>query len=98
MRPISLLIIILLPPSIILGNLFFLVFDKAFYLKIYEQTGAYNHFEEKETILETTNNLISYFRGKSELDHIFFSQQAIYHLSDVKRLLEISQVAANISI
>lgn len=87
MRIVKYLLIILIPLVIILGNFKYLIFNFDFYKNLYHEVGVYQSFAKSETVDEATKNLFGYYRGKNELDHNFFSSQAILHLADVKRLI-----------
>ena len=78
---------IIIPPLIILSNFIFLALNSSFYREIQKEAGVYENFESQSIVDDQTNSLIGYFRGKNELEHNFFSSQAILHLKDVKSLL-----------
>ncbi len=80
---------IIIPLLIILGNFQYLVSNPDFYNSLYQKSGAYQTFSQKE-VESITNNLFGYFRGKNQLDHNFFSNQAILHLTDVKKIINIA--------
>lgn len=84
-------LIILLPLVIILGNFRYLVFNFNFYNSLYEKSGVYQTFD-KDLAKYETDNLFDYFRGQNNIDHNFFSNQAITHLADVKDLIRFSTV------
>ena len=88
MRIAGYFLIILIPLLIILGNFHLLIFNFGFYQSLYQQTGVYQTFADQEIVNWATDNLLGYLRGKNNLDHIFFSKQAILHLTDVKNLLQ----------
>src|SRR3990167_8660084 len=88
MRIAGYFLIILIPLLIILGNFHFLILNFNFYQNLYQKTGVYQTFADREIVNWATDNLLGYFRGKNNLDHIFFSRQAILHLADVKNLLK----------
>src|SRR3989344_3262405 len=83
-------LIILIPLVIILGNFRYLVFNFGYYQSLYEKTGVYQVFGDSQLVDYATDNLFSYFRGKNQLDHNFFSTQAKLHLADVKNLLKLT--------
>lgn len=91
MRVYWLFLIISIPIVIISSNLLFLTFNKNFYFSIYNQTAVYTQID-KNLANSTTNELLGYFRGKNNLEHKYFSEQAIYHLKDVKNLFNYAQI------
>jgi len=88
MRIAGYFLIIVIPLLIILGNFHLLILNFNLYQNLYQKTGVYQTFADREIVNWATDNLFGYFRGKNELDHIFFSKQAILHLADVKNLLQ----------
>lgn len=83
----KILFIILFPIVIILGNFQILIFNGNFYNKLYEKSGSYQNFERENIVQNATLNLLGYFRGQNQLDVNFYSNQAAFHLKDVKNLL-----------
>src|SRR3989344_3066099 len=83
-------LIILIPLVIILGNFEYLVFNFGFYQKLYQKAGVYQTFSDREIVNYATDNLLGYFRGKNQLDHNFFSNQAKLHLNNVKNILKLT--------
>ena len=83
-------LMILIPLVIILGNFQYLVFNVCFYQKLYQKTGVYQTFSDREIANYATDNLLGYFRGKNALDHNFFSTQAKLHLEDVRNILKLT--------
>ena len=83
-------LIILIPLVIILGNFRYLVFNFGYYQSLYKKTGVYQSFGDSQIVDYATDNLFSYFRGKNQLDHNFFSNQAQLHLKDVKDILQVT--------
>src|SRR3989338_7855052 len=83
-------LVILIPLVIILGNFVYLVFNFSFYQKLYQKVGVYQTFADSQIVDFATDNLLNYFRGKNELDHNFFSNQAKLHLKDVKNILQVT--------
>ena len=83
-------LVILIPLVIILGNFRYLVFNFGFYQRLYQKTGVYQTFSDREIANYATDNLFGYFRGKNQLDHNFFSTQAKLHLADVKNILKLT--------
>lgn len=81
-------LIILIPLLIILGNFQYLIFNFNYYQNLYNKIGVYESFNSPNIVDDATINLFGYFRDKNELDHNFFSTQAILHLGDVKNLLK----------
>lgn len=61
-----------------------------FYKSLYAKIGVYQSFGDPSEVNSQTDSLIGYYRGKNQLDHKFFSKQAILHLAEVKQLLEFS--------
>src|SRR3989338_5678863 len=90
MRIVKYLLIILIPLVIILGNFQFLIFNFEYYKNLYKKIGTYQSFNDSKVVDNATNNLLGYFRGKNELDHNFFSTQAVLHLADVKTIINFS--------
>lgn len=90
MRIIQHFLIITLPVVILLGNFRYLIFNGYQYQKFQEKSGIYSNFQDQSEVTRQTNNLIGYYRGKNKLDHIFFSNQAIVHLQDVKNIIILS--------
>lgn len=84
-------LIITIPTLIILGNFRYLVFNFNFYNSLYEKSGVYQTFD-KDLVKYITSNLFGYFRGQNNIDHNFFSNQAITHLADVKDLIQFSTI------
>jgi integral membrane protein (TIGR01906 family) len=89
MRIAGYFLIILIPLLIILGNFQYLARNLAFYQNTYDKVGVYQSFESREVVDQATANLLGYFRGKNNLDHNFFSNQATLHLADVNNLLRL---------
>lgn len=87
MRIVKYFLIVILPIVIILGNFLYLIFNFDFYQSLYKEVGVYRSFATLEAVDEATGNLLGYYRGKNELDHNFFSNQAILHLNDVRKSL-----------
>lgn len=87
MRIVKYFLIIILPIVVILGNFQFLIFNFNFYQKLYSQLNVYQSFDSPNTVNNATQNLLGFYRGKNQLDHNFFSNQAVVHLTDVKRLI-----------
>jgi len=88
----SLSIILFLPIIIILTNTLSLTYNGNFYLKTYQKLKVYEKFENDKVVTNATEELLSYFRGKKELEHNIFSQQAKIHLRDVKSLLNSASI------
>lgn len=87
MRIIKYFLIITIPPLIILANFTCLVLNASYYQNLQQKSGVYTKFEDENIVNKQTKDLVGYFRGKNQLDHNFFSNQAILHLNDVKNLL-----------
>lgn len=85
------LIIICTPIVVIFSNLLFLVFNENVYVDIYQKTSIYNQID-KNLVNQSTKNLRGYFRGRNNLEHKYYSEQAIFHLKDVKNLLQLTQI------
>lgn len=90
MRIVKYFLIVILPIVIILGNFQYLIFNFNFYQKLYSQLNVYQSFDSPNTVNNATQNLLGFYRGKNELDHNFFSNQAQLHLYDVKKLLNLT--------
>ena len=87
----KLFFIIIFPIVIILGNFELLAKNESFYRYLYEKSGTYKNFERENIVENSTKNLIGYFNGKNKLDVNFYSEQADFHLKDVKKLFQISR-------
>lgn len=81
---------IIFPIVIILGNFEYLAKNESFYFSLYKKSGVYHNFERENVVENSTRNLLGYFRGKNRLDNNFYSEQAVFHLNDVKTLLQLS--------
>lgn len=90
MRVLAYLLVVIIPVVIILGNFRYLIFNSQFYQSLYKKVGVYQSFVDTTMVDSATINLLGYFRGKNELDHNFFSNQAQLHLYDVKKLLNLT--------
>lgn len=86
MKIFSFFIISFLPFIIIISNFLFLVFRTDFYLQIYKNTSVYSELN-KDQREEIVNNIVGYFMGKNNLEQQYFSNQAISHMRDVKKLI-----------
>lgn len=80
----NLIIISFLSP--ILSN----TYDLKKYDSRFQKFGVYNVLE-KEVALDKAQNIISFFKSKSNLDNTFFSENEISHLYDVKNILQKSK-------
>src|SRR3989344_5396480 len=69
----SLSIILFLPIIIILTNTLSLTYNGNFYLKTYQKLKVYEKFENDKVVTDATEELLSYFRGKKELEHNILS-------------------------
>lgn len=78
---------IIFPAAIILGNFNTLILNEKFYQFLYLKSGTYNNFKRENVVNLETGNLIGYFRGQNQLDVNFYSNQATFHLIDVKKLV-----------
>lgn len=87
MRVLAYLLVVIIPVVIILSNFRYLIFNFNFYQSLYKKVGVYQSFVDTTMVDSATINLLGYFRGKNQLDHNFFSNQAILHMADVKRSL-----------
>lgn len=83
--------IIVFPIVIILGNFEYLAKNESFYHSLYQKSGVYQNFERENIVENSTQNLLGYFRGKNKLDNNFYSEQAAFHLKDVKNMLDFSR-------
>ena len=59
-----------------LGSLSSLVLNKGFYDSLYEKTGAYERID-KAVVEEKTQELFSFFMGKTPLDQDFYAENEI---------------------
>ena len=96
MRVFWFLIIICIPIVIIFSNLLLLIFNQRSYFNIFEKTSVYRQID-RETSNQAAKELIGYFKDKNNLDHNYYSNQAILHLKDVKKLINLVEVSALIS-
>lgn len=87
----KLFFIIIFPIILILGNFEALAKNESFYHYLYEKSGTYKNFKRENIVENSTKNLIGYFNGKNQLDVNFYSEQASFHLKDVKRLFHFSR-------
>lgn len=87
----KLFFIIIFPIVLILGNFELLAKNENFYHYLYEKSGTYKNFEREKIVETQTKNLIGYFNGKNQLDVNFYSEQATFHLKDVKKLFHFSR-------
>ena len=90
-RVLKFFFIIIFPATVILGNFEYLAKNESFYFYLYKKSGVYQNFERENIVENSTKNLLGYFRGKNKLDHNFYSEQASFHLKDVKMLLLFSR-------
>lgn len=90
MRILHYFLIIILPIVIVLGNFRYLVFNTFLHQKFQEKAGVYSNFQDQSEVKPQTGNLIGYYRGKNSLDHNFFSNQAMVHLTNVKNLIVVA--------
>ena len=97
-RTIKYFLIISFPVVIILGNFQYLMFNLSYYQSLYRKLGVYQSFNDQDEVHNATVSLLGYFRGKNNLDHNFFSNQAQLHLADVKNLLKSTFIFYNLSL
>jgi len=86
------LIIICIPLVIIFSNLLLLIFNPRSYFDIYEKTSVYRQID-RQAANQATKELIDYFKDKNNFDPNYFSGQAILHLRDVKKLINLVEVS-----
>ncbi len=71
---------------IILANFRFYIYNINYYDKEFSKLEIYEKYE-KNSVLENTKQLISYFKSNSLLTTEFFNQKEKLHLIDVKNLI-----------
>lgn len=86
---VALLATITLPVAIVLSNVQYLAYNQSVYFDIYSKHSIYNSFETQQIAQDATRNLMSFFKGSSNLDEKFYSNQAVLHLHDVKSYIKI---------
>ena len=94
MRIVSYLIFIFFAPAFILINFNFLVFNHGFYKSQFEKLNVYETFGSKEVVNNQSKTLIGYLCCGKELDLNFFTEREGLHLSDVKKIITLNQVAS----
>ena len=94
MRIVSYLIFIFFAPALILINFNFLVFNHGFYKSQFEKLNVYETFGSKEVVDNQSKTLIGYLCCGKELDLNFFTERERLHLSDVKKIITLNQVAS----
>ena len=94
MRIVSYLIFIFFAPALILINFNFLVFNHGFYKSQFEKLNVYETFGSKEVVDNQSKKLIGFLCCGQELDRDFFTERERLHLSDVKKIITLNQVAS----
>ena len=94
MRIVSYLIFIFFAPALILINFNFLVFNHGFYKSQFEKLNVYEIFGSKEVVDNQSKKLIGFLCCGQELDRDFFTERERLHLSDVKKIITLNQVAS----
>ena len=94
MRIVSYLIFIFFAPALILINFNFLIFNHGFYKTQFEKLNVYETFGSKEVVNNQSKTLIGYLCCGKELDLNFFTEREGLHLSDVKKIITLNQVAS----
>lgn len=89
MKILSYFLIILIPPLIILTNFYYLFFNFNYWQILFQNVGVYQSFT-KEEANQKAKNALEFYKNKNALDKNFFSNQAVFHLTDVKRTLYLS--------
>ncbi|MBN2422038.1 DUF1461 domain-containing protein [Candidatus Woesearchaeota archaeon] len=67
-------------------SVFYTIYNLPFYEYEYEKYDIYSLFGKEKTI-SVTRNLFNYFKNKEYLDNVFFNEEEISHLYDVKVLI-----------
>ena len=94
MRIVSYLIFIFFAPALIFINFNFLVFNHGFYKSQFEKLNVYETFGSKEIVDNQSEMLIGYLCCGKELDQNFFTERERLHLSDVKKIITLNQLAS----
>ena len=94
MKAVSYIIFIFCAPAIILLNFNFLVFNHGFYKGQFEKLRVYESFESREIVDHQSEKLIGFLCCGKELDREFFTERERLHLSDVKKIIILNQVAS----
>ena len=94
MRIVSYLIFIFFAQALILINFNFLIFNHGFYKTQFEKLNVYEIFGSKEVVDNQSKKLIGYLCCGQELDRDFFKERERLHLSDVKKIITLNQVAS----
>jgi len=94
MRVISYLIFIFFAPALILFNFNFLVFNHGFYKTQFGKLKVYETFGSNEIVDSESQRLIGFLCCGEELDRDFFTERERLHLSDVKKIITLNQVAS----
>src|SRR3989344_2688685 len=93
MKAISYIIFIFFAPAVILLNFNFLVFNHGFYKGQFEKLNVYEAFGSKEIVDNQSEKLIGFLCCGKELDRDFFGEREREHLSDVKQIITLNQIA-----
>ena len=64
-----------------------MVYNLNYYEQQYQKHGVYDVFE-KDTAIYLTKNIHRFFKSENELDTIYFKEDEISHLTDVKVFLD----------
>src|SRR3990167_10722954 len=94
MKAISYLFFIFFAPALILINFNFLVFNHGFYKSQFEKLNVYETFESRGIVDNQSEKLIGFLCCDKELDRDFFTERERLHLSDVKKIITLNQIAA----
>lgn len=98
---ISIIFSIFLPITILLLSVNIIAFNESFYAKKYDEYGIPSSTNiEKEGLMDLTNKLFKYLKGKEDNSYIekYFNKKELIHLEDVRVLFEKGFVLRNISI
>src|SRR3989338_405076 len=94
MKAVSYIIFIFFAPAVILLNFNFLVFNHGFYKGQFEKLNVYETFGSKKIVDNQSEKLIGFLCCGKELDRDFFTEGERLHLSDVKKIIILNQVAS----
>ncbi|MBU0756567.1 MAG: DUF1461 domain-containing protein [Nanoarchaeota archaeon] len=87
LKPILLAPALILSIIVFLSSIFYNVYDMKYYEKEYEKYNIYSRLGKEKT-LDATQNLFDFFQGHQDIDHIFFNEDEVSHLYDVKLILD----------
>src|SRR3989344_446257 len=80
-KVILVILTITIPYLILIGNLYFYLYNETFYYKEFNKNNV--NVKDKELILD---NLLNFFKDKNELK--YFNEKESSHLADVKNLID----------